>query len=321
MIDLNHGSGAQYAPSRPTPDITAALSAAIDTGLSARQRRLSVRAAMSARPGLGRACLRQIQYDYLAVPKDEGQEFAPKTLRIFEAGHRGEDLVASWLRLAGFDLRTERDDGRQFGFTALGGRFKGHIDGCLVGGPVEMAYPALWETKALGVSSWKDTVKRGVAVSKPVYAAQIALYQAYLDLPNPALFTALNRDTMEIYAELMPFDAALAQQMSDRAVAVVRRPMHRNCCRARRPSPPPWFARGAWPRAIGIRPVPGPSGAGGQVMIPYAYEFKRLAPQLRLKSTYGFFLEGVEAAPVYYFADQAAFDSDDIEGLEPPDYG
>lgn len=50
-------------------------------------------------------------------------------------------------------------------------------------------------------------------------------------------------------------------------------------------------------------------------MIPYAYEFKRLAPQLRLKSTYGFFLEGVEAAPVYYFADQAAFDSDDIDTL------
>jgi hypothetical protein len=221
MIDLNHGSGAQYAPSRPTPDITAALSAAIDTGLSARQRSERPRSYVSS-SGLGRACLRQIQYDYLAVPKDEGQEFAPKTLRIFEAGHRGEDLVASWLRLAGFDLRTERDDGRQFGFTALGGRFKGHIDGCIVGGPVEMAYPALWETKALGVSSWKDTVKRGVTVSKPVYAAQIALYQAYLDLPNPALFTALNRDTMEIYAELMPFDAALAQQMSDRAVAVVQ---------------------------------------------------------------------------------------------------
>lgn len=46
-----------------------------------------------------------------------------------------------------------------------------------------------------------------------------------------------------------------------------------------------------------------------------AYEFKRIAPQLRLKSTYGFFLEGVEAAPIYYFADQAAFDRDDIDAL------
>ncbi|MGP6089775.1 hypothetical protein [Antarctobacter jejuensis] len=221
MIDMNHGSGAQYLPPLGLPDITAALGAAIDGALTSRQAGERPRTYVSS-SGLGRACLRQIQYDFLAVPKDAGQDFAPRTLRIFEAGHRGEDMVASWLRLAGFDLRTERADGRQFGFTALNGRFKGHIDGCLVGGPVAMDYPALWETKALGASSWKDTVKRGVTASKPVYAAQIALYQAYLDLPNPALFTALNRDTLEIYAELVPFDAALAQQMSDRAVAVVR---------------------------------------------------------------------------------------------------
>jgi hypothetical protein len=84
-----------------------------------------------------------------------------------------------------------------------------------------MDYPALWENKALGVSSWKDVVKRGMVLSKPVYAAQIALYQAYMDLPAPALFTALNRDTWEIHCELVPFDAALAQTMSDRAFQVV----------------------------------------------------------------------------------------------------
>ena len=38
---------------------------------------------------------------------------------------------------------------------------------------------------------------------------------------QPALFTAVNADTMEIYAELVPFDAALAQRMSDRAARVI----------------------------------------------------------------------------------------------------
>lgn len=61
-----------------------------------------------------------------------------------------------------------------------------------------------------------------MALARPVYAAQVALYQAYMDLPEPALFTALNRDTWELHAELIPFDAALAQRMSDRAVEVVR---------------------------------------------------------------------------------------------------
>lgn len=156
------------------------------------------------------------------MPKDAGRDFAPSTLRIFEAGHRGEDVVAAWLRAAGFDLRTERADSRQFGFSVLDGRFRGHIDGCLVGGPAPIEYPALWENKTLGAASWSDVVKHGVTVSKPVYAAQIALYQAYLDLPNPALFTALNRDTWELWCELAPFNAALAQRMIDRAVQVVR---------------------------------------------------------------------------------------------------
>ncbi len=52
-------------------------------------------------------------------------------------------------------------------------------------------------------------------------------------------------------------------------------------------------------------------------MIPYAYEFKKMAKQFRQKSSYGFYFEGIEAAPVYYFADQAAFDSDEVEALGP----
>jgi hypothetical protein len=221
MLDLNHASGCQYEASNRPPGIGVAVNNAIDRALGVRNRAQPPRQYVST-SGLGRECLRQIQYDYLAAPKDEGREFEGKTLRIFEAGHRCEDIVAAWLRAVGFDLRTERADGRQFGFAALDGRFKGHIDGCLLSGPADMAYPALWETKALGAAPWKEVVKRGVVLAKPIYAAQIALYQAYLDLPNPALFTALNRDTFELHCELVPFDAALAQRMSDRAQQVVR---------------------------------------------------------------------------------------------------
>ena len=59
MIDLNHGSGASYATTRPASDITVALSAALDTGLAARQRDERPRRYVSS-SGLGRACLRQI---------------------------------------------------------------------------------------------------------------------------------------------------------------------------------------------------------------------------------------------------------------------
>jgi hypothetical protein len=67
-----------------------------------------------------------------------------------------------------------------------------------------------------------------VVVTKPVYATQIALYQAYMDATvpglasNPALFTAINKDTAELHHELVPFNAELAQRMSDRAVRILR---------------------------------------------------------------------------------------------------
>jgi len=50
-------------------------------------------------------------------------------------------------------------------------------------------------------------------------------------------------------------------------------------------------------------------------MIPQAYEFKRVAARFRQKSVYGFHFTGIETAPVYYFADQAAFDSDAVGDL------
>ena len=113
-------------------------------------------------------------------------------------------------------------DGEQFGFSVADGRLQGHVDGVIVGGPEGFTYPALWECKCLGNKSWSDLEKKGLAISKPIYAAQVAIYQAYLELhEHPAIFTALNADTMEIYTELVPFDAALAQRMSDRAVKVI----------------------------------------------------------------------------------------------------
>ena len=83
-------------------------------------------------------------------------------------------------------------------------------------------YPALWEHKALGARSWNEVVKKGVAVARPVYAAQIALYQTYMKLTEaPAILTARNRDTQQLYHEPVPFDTALAQRMSDRAVQIL----------------------------------------------------------------------------------------------------
>lgn len=171
---------------------------------------------------LGVSCARALQYEFAKAPVDHGRDYDGRLLRIFRRGHVMEDCMVDWLRAAGFDLRTRKANGDQFGFSAAGGRLQGHIDGVIVGGPEGFTYPALWENKCLGSKSWRDLEKSGLAVAKPVYAAQVAIYQAYLELhEQPAIFTAVNADTMEIYTELVPFDAALAQRMSDRALNVI----------------------------------------------------------------------------------------------------
>jgi hypothetical protein len=99
---------------------------------------------------------------------------------------------------------------------------RGHADGVIVAGPeVGLRWPALWEHKALGQKSRAEIVKRGVRIARPVYFAQVQLYMAYLGLAT-ALFTALNRDTLALHHEAVPFDAVEAQRLSDRAVDILR---------------------------------------------------------------------------------------------------
>ena len=124
-----------------------------------------------------------MQFEYTNTPKDEDQSFTGKTLRIFQAGHVFEELAIKWLRQAGFDLVTEKKDGSQFGFSALNGKIKGHVDGVIIDAPekLNLTFPMLWECKSLNNKSFNDTAKKGLAVSKPIYAAQIAIYQAYME--------------------------------------------------------------------------------------------------------------------------------------------
>jgi hypothetical protein len=220
MLDFNH-----------RPKLNERIAALIDAALTL-ERQTEVPRNYLGASRLGVACERALQFEYTKTPVDDGRDFSGRLLRIFEVGHTLEDLAIRWLRQAGFDLYTRKAQGGQFGFSVADGRIRGHVDGILNAGPVDlvalgMGYPAIWEFKTMNDKSWRDTVKHGVAKSKPVYAAQVAIYQAYMEASvpgvssNPALFTAINKDTQELLFELLPFDGGLAQRMSDRGVRVI----------------------------------------------------------------------------------------------------
>jgi hypothetical protein len=221
MINLN--SGSNFVPGRgpagADPPISEAINAAIDRGL------VEARAGQPRRSYLGASvlgdpCMRKLVYEYRHEPI---VPFDGLTLRIFDAGHAFEELSIRWLRAGGFDLRDRNPNtGLQYEFETARGQIEGHADGVIVAGPaIGLHYPVLWEHKALNQKSWSDLVKRGLAASKEVYYGQVQLYMGYLQFAE-CLFTALNKNSCELYHEIVPFNLAEAQRLSDRAVDIIR---------------------------------------------------------------------------------------------------
>jgi hypothetical protein len=164
---------------------------------------------------VGSECLRKIQYDWMV-----DAVYSNPTRDIFRRGHLFEELTRQHLIRAGFTFAP--DD--RLSFSAVGSLFRGHADGIIVAGPAlpGVGYPCIWEHKALGDKGWKSPEREGLKKAYPGYAAQCWLYQAYLDVTeHPAIFTAVNSNSMERLHLLLPFDAVQAQMWSDRAVAVI----------------------------------------------------------------------------------------------------
>jgi hypothetical protein len=221
MIDLNHGSRFVYGIGAREVSVAQRVNTLIDAALLTARRQQPERDYLGA-SRLGEPCARRLAYEITHTPPDDGQDIDGAMLRVFEVGHRFEALSIEWLRAAGFDLRTQRRDGSQFGFAAAGGKLRGHIDGVIVAGPdVGIAWPALWEHKALNAKSWNDIVKRGLRAAKPLYFAQVQIYMAYMGV-GVTLFSTLNKDSQALHHEVVPFEPAEAQALSDKAVDILR---------------------------------------------------------------------------------------------------
>jgi len=139
----------------------------------------------------------------------------------FDRGHYFEQRSRQRLITAGFKFAPPE----ALAFTAVNGALRGHADGIIIHGPdlpgAYVIYPFVWEHKAVNAKNWRAVERDGLEKTFPQYAAQVALYQAYLDVTNPALFTVTNADTCEWLHFLVPFNAERAQLWSDRAVNII----------------------------------------------------------------------------------------------------
>ncbi len=166
--------------------------------------------------GVGTECLRRIQYDWFCDP-----QHPTRTRDIFARGHFFEEVSRQHLICAGFRFAPVE----RLGFAIAAVLFRGHADGIIVAGPElpGIGYPCVWEHKCLGNKGWRALERDGVEKAYPQYAAQVWLYQSYLDVTEqPALFTVTNADTCERLHVSLPFNPERAQVWSDRAVTVIQ---------------------------------------------------------------------------------------------------
>jgi hypothetical protein len=165
---------------------------------------------------LGHECLRRIQYEWWCKAEHSAQE-----RERFRRGDYFEERMRQHLVAAGFKFAPRE----AWAFTAVGGVLRGHCDGIIIHGPdlpgAYVIYPLIWENKCLKATSYREIERDGLEKKHSNYLAQVALYQAYLNITNPALFTVVNADTCEWLHFLVPFDAERAQMWSDRAANII----------------------------------------------------------------------------------------------------
>lgn len=167
-------------PQIATPDPTLA---AIDGQIVARQKNEPKRGYLGM-SFIGEECERRQWYSFRFTNE---QNFDAETLRRFEDGHRGEELMAARLRMVpGLKLHTHNpQDGKQFGFQALGGHFRGNIDGAVLG---ILQAPKTWHVwehkvseKASQLAGLKAKLGEKMALAQwnPTYYAQAICYMHY----------------------------------------------------------------------------------------------------------------------------------------------
>jgi len=166
---------------------------------------------------LGHECLRRIQYEWWCRTEVPAQD-----RERFERGHYFEARMRQHLIAVGFKFAPPA----VCGFTAVDGVMRGHADGIIIHGPdllgAYVIYPLIWEHKCLKATSYREIERDGLEKKHSNYLVQVALYQAYLNITNPALFTVTNADTCERLHFFVPFDAERAQMWSDRATNIIR---------------------------------------------------------------------------------------------------
>lgn len=191
---------------------------------------------------VGGECARQIWYNFRwsTLTKHPG-----RLLRLFNRGHLEEARFIAALLSIGVQVYQQDENGKQFRVSDAGGHFGGSGDGVGIGIPdLEALVAALLEFKTsaekpfveLAGKNWRKYSEnlllppekrkniqftgKGVRACKFEHYVQMQVYMKKMGLAV-ALYVVVNKNNDELYAELVPFNAQIADEFIQRGVNLV----------------------------------------------------------------------------------------------------
>lgn len=164
---------------------------------------------------IGHSCARHLWYYFRWAKK---QVHTPRKMRIFSRGSHEEPRLIEFLRANGLKVSDA-----QMEFIDCEGHFRGHNDAKIEDFP-ELPEALLGEFKAVADKYFKKYECNGVKETNRVYWCQLQLYMYYMNLEK-ALFVVVNKNTEEIYFELVDLDLAAVQKLQSRALDIITSPV------------------------------------------------------------------------------------------------
>ncbi len=163
---------------------------------------------------IGSPCSRAIWYSYHGAPS---KDFSPTTHATFDVGKKLEDLIISYVELAGLQvIRPHEMNHYLFCCDSEVPKFQGHADALLVVDGEEVVL----EIKTAKNSRFQAFKKKGLKSWSPEYYAQIQSYIGMKGLQRGVVL-AINKDTSELHHEWISFDSYLYNELRAKAQAII----------------------------------------------------------------------------------------------------
>ena len=152
------------------------------------------------------------------------EQFEGRMLRLFNRGHLEEARFVKWLELIGFTVwETDPATGKQFRIEGCDGHFGGSFDSALKAPDayeIEDFIYWLGEFKTHNDKSFNKLKDEGVRKSKPQHYKQMCSYGKLYNFKY-GLYCAVNKNTDELYFEIIELDYSLADDLFRKADEII----------------------------------------------------------------------------------------------------